>query len=237
MLLMIIQNAVPQIEQTTVLAILVASTLAVIGLLGLIGIFAWKTERSLEYGNFFVVVLGILTALVGYLVAFPLLVSGVFEDPTQVLALLSALFGTIVGLVGTFFGVKTSSDARQDAQTLASSAIAGGSTPPQVSSTNPQDRADDVPPDIHPTATFSNDMDRATINTSTFKLLEQDGLAPVGGRVDYDESTRVATFTPSAPLENGRRYGATITAGVKDQAGNALAEDHTWHFTVIEQGV
>src|SRR5215204_2495712 len=117
---MIIQDAVsqaaPRIAQGTVLAILVASTLIVIGLLGLIGIFAWKTEQALEYGNFFVVVLGILTALVGFLVAFPLLVSGIFDDPTQVLAILSALFGTIVGLVGTFFGVKSSSDAKQGAQ-------------------------------------------------------------------------------------------------------------------------
>src|SRR5918994_652540 len=116
-----IQNAVqqePKIAQTTVLGILIASTLIVLGLLGLIGIFAWKTDRSLEYGSFFVVVLGILTALVGFLVAFPLLVSRVFDEPTQVLALLSALFGTIIGLVGTFFGVKTSADARKDAQAL-----------------------------------------------------------------------------------------------------------------------
>jgi Ca2+/H+ antiporter len=61
------------------------------------------------------VILGILAASVAFLVAFPLLVSGVFEDPTQVLALLSALFGTIVGLVGTYFGIKTSSDAQRRA--------------------------------------------------------------------------------------------------------------------------
>src|SRR5688500_6961993 len=135
--MMFIQNAAqqaPKIAQPTVLGILVASTLFVLGLRGLIAIFAWKTDRSLEYGSFFVVVLGILTALVGFLVAFPVLVSGVFEDPTQVLALLSALFGTIVGLVGTYFGIKTSSDARNDAQTLARDTIAIDTTPPTVSS-------------------------------------------------------------------------------------------------------
>ena len=47
-------------------------------------------------------------------------------------------------------------------------------------------------------------------------------------------STGVATFAPAAALQKGRLYAATITAGVKDEArGNALAEDHTWHFTVI----
>lgn len=37
-------------------------------------------------------------------------------------------------------------------------------------------------------------------------------------------------------LEYGRNYEATITARVKDLAGNTMAEDHTWHFTVVEQG-
>jgi type IV secretory pathway VirB6-like protein len=58
------------------------------------------------------------------LVAFPLVISGVFDDPTQVLAILSALFGTIVGLVGTYFGVKASSDAREGAQDQATAATA-----------------------------------------------------------------------------------------------------------------
>jgi hypothetical protein len=95
MLLIIFQsaapNVTPQITQSTVVAILLALTLVVAGQLGLIGIFAWRTREALIYGNFFVVDLGILTALIGYLVAFPLLVSGIFKDPTQVLAILSAL--------------------------------------------------------------------------------------------------------------------------------------------------
>src|SRR3712207_922419 len=137
-----VQNTAQQvapvvIEQTTVQVILLTTTLILVGLLVLIGIFAWRTERALEYANFFVVILGIMVALIGFLVAFPLLVSGVFTDPTQVIALSSALFGTIVGLVGTFFGIKTSSDARQDAQQLASSAIATDTTPPTVSSVSP----------------------------------------------------------------------------------------------------
>jgi hypothetical protein len=70
------------------------------------------------------VIFGIMTALIGFLIAFPLVVSPEFTDPTQVIALLSAVFGTIVGLVGTCFGVKSSSDAGQQAQN-----IAAGSNP------------------------------------------------------------------------------------------------------------
>ena len=60
-----------------------------------------------------------MAALVGFLIAFPLVVSGVFTEPTQVIALLSGPFGTIVGLVGTYFGVKSSGDTNQRAQELA----------------------------------------------------------------------------------------------------------------------
>jgi hypothetical protein len=152
---------------------------------------------------------------------------------------LTALFGAITGLVGTYFGVKTSSDAREGAQRLAAGR-SGDTTPPEVTSTNPEDLAVDVAPDINPTATFSKDMDSVTINPDTFKLLDQAEFKQVPPKVDggavYDLSTKMATFTPAKPLENGRTYAATITAGVKDQAGNALAQDHTWHFTVIGAG-
>lgn len=113
-----------QITQATVIAILAASTVVVVSLIALIAYFASRTPPNqeggpLHFGNFFVVSLGILAALIGFLIAFPLVVSGVFTDPTQVIALLSGLFGTIVGLVGTYFGVKSSGDASQRAQELA----------------------------------------------------------------------------------------------------------------------
>jgi hypothetical protein len=114
--LMIIQAAASQIPQRTVVALIIVSALFVLGLLVLLGMFVQKADDPMSYGSFFVVALGITTALMGFLVAFPLIISGVFDDPTQVLAILSALFGTIVGLVGTYFGVKASSDARQGAQ-------------------------------------------------------------------------------------------------------------------------
>jgi hypothetical protein len=120
----IAQAQTVQISQATVIAILAASTVVVVSLVALIAYFASRTPVDqdggpLHFGNFFVVSLGILAALVGFLIAFPLVVSGVFTDPTQVIALLSGLFGTIIGLVGTYFGVKSSGDASQKAQELA----------------------------------------------------------------------------------------------------------------------
>ena len=121
---MFAQAQTVQIIQATVIAILAASTVVVVSLIALIAYFASRTPTNqdggpLHFGNFFVVSLGILAALIGFLIAFPLVVSGVFTDPTQVIALLSGLFGTIVGLVGTYFGIKSSGDASQKAQELA----------------------------------------------------------------------------------------------------------------------
>jgi hypothetical protein len=189
----------------------------------------------MDYGSFFVVLFGIVAVIIGFLLT--LLFLGRFADVTQALGFLTAYFGAIVGLAGTYFGIKTSSDAAAGAQSLAGAAAAShDTTPPLILSTNPPDQAQDIPPDIHPTATFSKDMDPATINPNTFKLLDSGALQqvqPLAARgVDYDENTRVATFTPVAALQPGRIYSATITAGVKDKAGNTLAEDRTWHFTV-----
>lgn len=133
---------------------------------------------------------------------------GRFEDVNQALGFLTAFFGAIVGLVGTCFGIKSSSDAAAGAQQLAAG-TGGDTTQPQVLSTDPRDQAEDVSPNIHPKATFSKDMDPATINPNTFKLLDQDTLEQVAPSVPsgvaYDEATKVATFTPAGDLQNGRR--------------------------------
>ena len=236
--LMIIQN-VTQMEQGAVIAILVATTVLVLALLSLLGIVVWRGQQVLQYGNFLVVALGIMAALIGFIVAFPLLVSGVFSDPTQVIALLSALFGAIVGLVGTFFGVKASSDARQGAVDLAARASTGVVAPTVVSVTPPAD-VKDVAPATTITATFSRDMDSTSIkDTDHFTLVRIDpqGMAHVRvlGKVDYGPPKcppRVATFIPDNPLENDYDYQATLTRGVRDLEGNALAEDYTWQFRV-----
>ena len=190
----------------------------------------------LEYGSFFVVIFGIVAVIIGFLSVLGFL--GRFDDVNQALGFLTAFFGAIIGLTGTYFGIKTSADATAGAQRLAGAA-GGDTTPPQVLSTNPRDRAPDVPPNIQPTATFSKDMDHATINPNTFKLFDPDTGQPVTplppSGVDYDETTKVATFRPAAALENGKRYGATITSSVKDKAGNALDQDKTWHFTVAAE--
>jgi uncharacterized membrane protein YqhA len=224
--------------RVTLVVIIIALAVATISLF----IVAIRTRSQsqrpwLEYGNFFVVVCGLVAVIIGFLSI--LLVLGSFKDVNQALGFLTAFFGAVVGLVGTFFGIKSSADATAGAQKLVA-ASGGDTTPPQVLSTNPPDADENVPPNIHLTATFSKDMDPTTINPNTFKLLDQDTLQQVAplvpSGVDYDETTKVATFNPAVVLEHGRRYGATITSSVKDKAGNALAQDKIWHFKVANGG-
>ncbi len=58
--------------------------------------------------------------------------------------------------------------------------------------------------------------------------------------VTYDSATRSATLDPSANLQSGATYVATVTTGAKDLAGNSLDQNSTtagnqnnrWTFTV-----
>ena len=79
-------------------------------------------------------------------------------------------------------------------------------------------------------ASFSEAMDPATINTATF-LVSGPGATRVTGVVGYAANSKVATFTPVNNLAANTVYGVTITTGVKDLAGNALASPFTWSFT------
>jgi hypothetical protein len=105
--------------------------------------------------------------------------------------------------------------------------LRGDTESPTVSSTGPANNATGVAVDNAIDAVFSEVMDASTLTTATFTLNQ--GATSVPGFVSYSGTT--ATFTPSSALFHGVPYTATITADVKDLAGNALANNHTWTFT------
>lgn len=87
------------------------------------------------------------------------------------------------------------------------------------------------------TATFSEDMDAATIVAGTFKITGP-SASVVAGAVTYDALSRTASFTPTGLLDPSTLYTATIVGGIngaKDLAGNAIAADVTWTFTTGTQ--
>ena len=98
---------------------------------------------------------------------------------------------------------------------------------PTVGSTSPADATTDFALNNSVSANFSEALDPATVNTSTFTL--NDGATPVSGTVSY--SNRVATFTPASNLAANTLYTATLTTAVTDVPGNPLAANVTWTFT------
>jgi hypothetical protein len=78
-------------------------------------------------------------------------------------------------------------------------------TPPNVYRLHARGRSDRVDPNVNVTATFSEPMDAATINGTTFRLMV--GASTVTATVSL--SGNVATLNPSSPLA----YSTTYTLG------------------------
>lgn len=100
-------------------------------------------------------------------------------------------------------------------------------TAPTVTGTNPAHNAVGV---AVITASFNESLDPATVSASTLTLTGP-GATAVSGTVSYTSSPSIARFTPAASLAAGTTYTATVTTGVEDLAGNALAAAYLWSFT------
>ncbi len=98
---------------------------------------------------------------------------------------------------------------------------------PFVRYTVPSNGATSVPVNQKIAAIFSEEMDPLTISTATFTL--SNGMIPVPGVVTYVGLT--ATFTPSVNLAFSTTYTGTVSTGVTDLAGNAMAADYVWTFS------
>ncbi len=100
-------------------------------------------------------------------------------------------------------------------------------TPPYIISTTPDNGTLDVPVDLAAiTATFSEAMNAASINTTTFKV----NNGAVTGAVTYDDVTMTAIFTPSGVLNHSTTYMVSVTSGIEDAGNNSMAPD-SWVFT------
>jgi len=81
-------------------------------------------------------------------------------------------------------------------------------------------------------ASFSEDMDPATVSDNTI-LLQGPGANAITGTVVYAVGARTATFTPTTPatLPANTLFTATVTTGARDLAGNALLNNVVWTFS------
>ncbi len=115
---------------------------------------------------------------------------------------------------------------------------------PVVASTSPANLQKDVAIGTFITVQFNEPMDSSTVTTENFLVTDANSAAVVG-TVAFDAGNNTATFTrinhlttpvtshpvPVSNLEPNTLYTATLTTGVTDMAGNALAANVVWSFT------
>lgn len=117
-------------------------------------------------------------------------------------------------------------------------------TAPELVRTVPGDtavgvQATNVPLNQAVHATFTEAMNPLTLNTATFLLYTGTTASgtPLQATITYDDTTFIATLTPTALLTANTTYTATVTNGATDLAGNPLGTTvpspytNPWTFT------
>lgn len=111
---------------------------------------------------------------------------------------------------------------------------------PTVGSSGQSNSATNIAINAPVTASFTQAMDPATINSATAPLtftLKITGGASVPGSVVMSAGNTVATFTPTAAsLAANTSYTATVSTAAKNAAGTAMANPVVWTFTTSPAG-
>lgn len=97
-----------------------------------------------------------------------------------------------------------------------------------VASNLPAANEMDVPLNSGVNVTFAQIMDPATVNESTFGVVDPSGTK-VPGHVHYTGLT--ATFTPDVPFSPNTTYRGVVSAGVKSLGGIPMDGAYLWPFT------
>lgn len=118
---------------------------------------------------------------------------------------------------------------------------------PTVIKAKPANHATRLDRDANITATFSQGMDRDTLNRNTVRLnqvfgdcslsVEPDRVTipcdrgpTLRAKVSYDASTRKVKLDPAERLAKNQWYEATIEGTVTNSAGQEMSERYIWYF-------
>ena len=100
---------------------------------------------------------------------------------------------------------------------------------PVIYNVSPEETSTGVALDSSVTASFSKQIDKSTLNSTTFTLKDGSTGSNIEGTVSLVGGN--AIFKPSVALKPSTRYTATITKEVQDVSGNSLAANKVWSFT------
>ena len=91
----------------------------------------------------------------------------------------------------------------------------------------PNKNSDNIKTDSSVTAVFSQDIDVASLNGTSFKVTGDEGS--VNGKLLYNQRMKKAIFRPAQPLASGVTYSIELTSAVKSSSGQALMP-LKWNF-------
>ena len=98
---------------------------------------------------------------------------------------------------------------------------------PMVTSTDPDNNANNVFLNKVVSVNFNMPMKASTINATTYTLKQ--GTTAVSGTVSYSGTT--AVFIPTLPLAANTLYTATVSKAVTNLDNTTLIADYVWKFT------
>lgn len=103
-------------------------------------------------------------------------------------------------------------------------------TPPSVLKASPAQGAQGLPANVRVGIKFDETIDQTSVNEHTV-IISQAG-APVPGNFSFDSQQNVLTFLPSGSggLFPDTRFDVKVTTGVRDTAGNQLAQEFASDF-------
>lgn len=75
-------------------------------------------------------------------------------------------------------------------------------------------------------------MDKSSINNYTVNLKDSNNK-PIEIGVSLSEEGKTVTLIPKNNMSSSSNYVATISPGVKDLSGTAMAKEKTWSFGTL----
>ncbi|HUQ48067.1 MAG TPA: Ig-like domain-containing protein [Gemmatimonadaceae bacterium] len=106
-------------------------------------------------------------------------------------------------------------------------------TPPALVSTSPSNGATAVDRATKVVATFTEALDATTAIAANFSVNAGGTVTP--GTVTYLPATNAIEFTPTTAFPSGAAISVSISTGIKDAAGNAMASSATFSFTARDE--
>ena len=141
---------------------------------------------------------------------------------------LGTILGTAVAtIIAFYFGGRGAESAVEKA----AAPKAGEKVPAEVKSTSPIEGATGVPVTSLVLVTFSEPMNKETINDATFTVKKQGETNSVTGKIDLTPDNKTATFDADPDFVTGTKYEVTIDIGAQTLTGDKLASAKRWSFT------